>query len=163
LTSVGATLARPAVSCLVLAGVVLLAFATTLFWLYAQYTNNIWQNPHSLFVPLFMVLLARGALRRAPRDPEPSASARGGALIALAALLLALDSWMKSQILSVLALVIALPGLSLILLGAPMIRHGTLFLLGEPPFEISQNCSGLTAVYETLGFAIMLLGPTRSA
>jgi exosortase len=117
----GPTLARPS---LPVAGVLLLAallFAPTLYWLYQAFTESVWRNGHGLFVPLFMVLLARSTLRRDPGTTEES-SAWGFAWLVPAVSLAVIDAGVDSKYLSVLGLVLALPGLSLLWLGARRTR-----------------------------------------
>ena len=117
----GPTLARPS---LAVAGVLVLTailFAPTLAWLYEAFTESVWRNGHGLFVPLFMVLLARSALRR-DASPAEESSAWGFAWLVPAVALVVADAGVGSLYLSVLGLVIALPGLSLLLLGARRTR-----------------------------------------
>jgi exosortase len=94
----------------------LAAFAPTLAWLFHEYTDSVWRNAHGLFVPFFVVLLARSALRRSAGSEE-EASAWGFAFLVPALSLLVLDAGIRSRTLSALALVLALPGVSLLLLG----------------------------------------------
>src|SRR5262247_1034138 len=67
-------LARPSLIDAALFALAALVFAPTMAWLYTRYTNAIWQNAHGLFVPLFMVLLARHALR-SDTSPQEESSA----------------------------------------------------------------------------------------
>lgn len=116
-----ATLARPS---LAVAGLLILTailFAPTLAWLFEAFTESVWRNGHGLFVPLFMVLLARSALRR-DADAAEESSAWGFAWLVPALALVVADAGVGSLYLSVLGLVIALPGLSLLLLGARRTR-----------------------------------------
>jgi exosortase len=106
-------------------GVLLLAvatFAPTLAWLYAEFTTSIWRNPHGLFVPFFAILLARHRLRERV-DPDPSASAWGFAWLIPACALVVLDAGIRSHYIGLLGLLLALPGLSLLLLGAERTRR----------------------------------------
>jgi exosortase len=121
-TSHGATLARPSLPVLALLAGVALVFAPTLVWLYREYTENVWHNGHGLFVPLLMALLARSALRRDASRGEQS-SAWGFAFLVPALLLLVADAGIRSRYLSAFALVVALPGLGLLLLGAERTRR----------------------------------------
>lgn len=91
-------------------------FAPTLAWLWSEYTDSIWRNAHGLFVPLFMVLLGRSALRRADGRDEES-SAWGFALLVPALALVVLDTGVASHYLATFGLLLALPALSLLLLG----------------------------------------------
>ena len=202
------TFARPSLSSLALVAAALLAAAPTMIWLFAQHTKSVWENPHGVFTIFFIVLLARAALRREPADQGAQASLWGLPLLGLAAGMLALDVGAQSRLLSAVALVVALPGLSLVLLGAertrrlrlplvlavflvpipahigdplgitistalgadwilrafdfPILRHETIFMLQRSTFEISQNCSGVSAIWGALGFAILLCAGTPS-
>jgi len=102
--------------------VVAVAFAPTLAWLFAEYTNTQWRNIHGVFVPLFVFLLARSALRH---DPAPSRSEASpwGLLLLIAGLGLAvLDAGVRSRYLAAGGLILCLPGLSLLFLGARRTR-----------------------------------------
>ncbi len=119
--SAGYTIARPS---LPVAGVLVLTailFAPTLRWLFQAYTESVWRNGHGLFVPLFMVLLARSALRRDPVKGEES-SAWSFALLLPALALVILDAGLGTRYVALLGLLLALPGLSLLLLGVRRTR-----------------------------------------
>lgn len=93
-----------------------LVAAPTLAFLWEKWTRSIWVNGHGLFVPLVAGILGFYALRREPvKSEEPSAW--GFAFLVPALLLLAIDSAIKTELLSAAALLLALPGLSLLLLG----------------------------------------------
>jgi exosortase len=109
---------------LALAGVVAVAavFAPTFNWLYAQYTKSLWLNVHGVFVPLFVFLLARSALRRDPAPARPEASPWGLLLVAIGLVLAVVDAGVRSRYLGAVGLVVCVPGLSLCLLGARRTR-----------------------------------------
>lgn len=115
------TIARPSLTDAVLFAVAALVFAPTLAWLYQRYTDAIWQNGHGLFVPLFMALLARHTLRR-DASPLEESSAWGFALLVPGLALTVLDVGIGSHYLDAVGLVLVLPGLSLLLLGARRTR-----------------------------------------
>jgi exosortase len=117
----GATLVRPALPVIGVLALTAIVFAPTLYWLFDVFTESVWRNGHGLFVPLFMVLLARSRLRRDPIRGEES-SAWGFAWLVPALALAVADAGIGSLYLSALALVLALPGLSLLLLGAHRTR-----------------------------------------
>lgn len=94
-----------------------LAFAPTVAWLYGHWTSSVYRNGHGIFVPFVMAYLAWEYLKQ-DDDPEPRSSAWGFAFLLPAFALLALDAPIRTQAASGLALVLALPGLSLLLLGA---------------------------------------------
>jgi len=97
-------------------GAWLLAFGPTIEWMFEEWTGSVWQNNHGIFVPVVMWMLVRSALRRDPGgSDEPSVW--GFALLGTGLLLALLDSAAHTRYLSAIALVISLPGLSLLLLG----------------------------------------------
>ncbi|HTO08055.1 MAG TPA: exosortase/archaeosortase family protein [Myxococcota bacterium] len=98
-----------------------LAFAPTFAWLVGRWTDSIYRNGHGIFVPFLIAYLALDQLKQ-DTDPEPRASAWGFAFVGAAVALLVFDSAIKTQILSALALVLALPGLSLLFLGGARTR-----------------------------------------
>lgn len=116
----------------------LVTFLPTLVWLFWEYTDAIWRNAHGIFVPIVMAVLARSRLRRDECRAEES-SPWGIPLLVGGGLLAAIDSGARSDYLSALGLVIALPGLSLLLLGARRTRAIAfplalgLFLIPIPP------------------------------
>ena len=93
-----------------------LAFAPTFAWLLGRWTDSIFRNGHGIFVPFLMAYLAMDQLKQ-DRDPQPHASAAGFAFLGASFVLLALDAAIKTELLSAFALVLALPGLSLLLFG----------------------------------------------
>ena len=101
---------------------VLLVFAPTLPWLYGEYTNSVWRNVHGLTVPVFVFLLARSALRREGMEGPPEASPWGFAFLAAGMGLAVIDAGVGSHTLATFGLVLCLPGLSLLFLGAPRTR-----------------------------------------
>ena len=115
--SSGPTLARPTPAAAGVLVVTAILFAPTLHWLFEAYTDTVWTNGHGLFVPLVMILLVRSALRRDPVTAEES-SAWGFALLIPALVLAVADAGIGSRYVALLGLLLALPGLSLLLLGA---------------------------------------------
>jgi len=94
-----------------------LAFAPTAGWLWERWTDSIFRNGHGIFMPFVLAYLVREYLKQ-DTDPEPRSSAWGFAFLVPAFALLALDTGIKTEILGAIALVLALPGISLLLLGA---------------------------------------------
>ena len=137
-------------------------FAPTLHWLYEQSTHNIWRNGHGVFVPFFVILLARHVLRRDP-DAREESSAWGFAFLVPGLALAVVDTAVRSHYLGAFGFLLALPGLSLLLLGARRTRAIafplalTLLLIPLPPsFE---NTIGLTsATADTAGSILDALG-----
>jgi exosortase len=134
----GPTLARPTLAVAAVLILTAIVFAPTLSWLFEALTESVWRNGHGLFVPLFMALLARHILRRDALKGEES-SPWGFAFLAPALVLVVADAGIGSFYLSVLGLVLALPGLSLLMLGARRTRALALplalgvFLIPFPP------------------------------
>ena len=120
-----------------------LAFAPTMEWLVGRWTIGIYRNGHGIFVPFLMLYLALDHLKQDP-DPAPRASAFGFVFLGAAALLLVLDSAIKTELLAAFALVLALPGLALVFLGAQRTRGIALplalgvFMLPIPAGAISK-------------------------
>ena len=100
---------------LVLAGL-LAVFAPTIIWLWGRWTMSVWHNAHGLLLVAVVAYFVREellALRHLPRSSNPW----GFAILLPALALHALDAGMHTELLGAGALVVALPGLSLLLLG----------------------------------------------
>jgi exosortase len=107
----------------ILAGALYLALLTpVLVWLYRHWTTGVWVNNHGLFVPLIVGYLVYVTLKRDPR-PHPEASPWGFPLVAAGLFLVAIDAGMGNRYLAVIGLLLTLPGLSLLLLGARRTRE----------------------------------------
>jgi exosortase len=98
-----------------------LVFAPTLAFLYQRWTRSIWDNGHGLFVPLIVAYLARDHFHRRPLG-SPAPSALGFLFLVPGLLAVALDGAIHTQLLAAGGLVLCLPGLSLLLLGAEHTR-----------------------------------------
>ena len=96
-------------------------FAPTAQWLYERWTLSVWHNVHGMFVPPLVAYFVYDELKQHGRRPAAS-SAWGFAFLVPALLLHALDAGMHTQLLSAFALVLALPGLALLLLGVERTR-----------------------------------------
>lgn len=122
---VGAT--SPASSLWRRAAVVLLAveavvlFAPTVLWLVDRWTISVWQHAHGLLIPPVVAYFAYQELHPLAHRPK-SSSAWGFAFLVPALMLHALDAGMHTQLLSAVALLLALPGFSLLLLGSERTR-----------------------------------------
>ena len=123
---------------LVLAGM-LAVFGPTLVWLWGRWTMSVWHNAHGLLLVPVVAYFVREellALRHVPR----SSNAWGFAILLPALALHALDTGMHTELLSAGALVLALPGLALLLLGtarAKAISVPLLFLVLALPIPLS--------------------------
>ena len=109
-----AALAILAVECVVL-------FAPTVAWLFDRWTMSVWQHAHGLLIPPVVGYFIYQELRPLASRPR-SSSAWGFAFLVPALVLHALDAGMHTQLLSAAALMLALPGFSLLLLGAERTR-----------------------------------------
>ncbi len=96
-------------------------FAPTVSWLLDRWTMSVWQHAHGLLIPPVVAYFAYQELRPLAARPV-SSSAWGFALLVPALALHALDAGMHTQLLSAFAMMLALPGLSLLLLGAARTR-----------------------------------------
>jgi exosortase len=101
----------------VLAVEALLLFGPTLLWLFDRWTMSVWQHAHGLLIPPVVGYFVYQELKPLSQLPR-SSSAWGFAFLVPALVLHALDAGMHTQLLSAVALLLALPGLSLLLLGA---------------------------------------------
>jgi exosortase len=123
---------------LVLAGL-LAVFAPTLVWLWGRWTMSVWHNAHGLLLVPVVAYFVREellALRHLPRSSNPW----GFAILLPALALHALDAGMHTELLSAGALVLALPGLALLVLGtarAKAILVPLLFLGLSLPIPLS--------------------------
>jgi exosortase len=107
---------------LALAGVELIVlFAPTVVWLFDRWTMSVWQNAHGMFVPVLSAWLSWQELKRRP-DLPVRASAWGFVFLVPALAVHAIDAGMHTQLLSAVALFLAVPGLSLLLLGTEKTR-----------------------------------------
>jgi exosortase len=140
----------------------LAVFAPTLHWMYLEWTRSIWSNEHGLFVPFAMAWLARNTLRG---DDGPAESSAWGLLpLAGGLALAAADANAQSHYLAALGLVMALPGLSLLLLGTRRTRAlrvplllGILlvpipYTVGTPLVLRTLTASGVLPLLHMLGF-----------
>jgi exosortase len=98
-----------------------LLFGPTAAWLFDRWTISVWQHAHGLLIPPVVGYFVYQELRPLASLPR-SASPWGFALLVPALALHAVDAGMHTQLLSAVALLIALPGLSLLFLGVPRTR-----------------------------------------
>lgn len=96
-------------------------YAPTVMWLFGRWTLSVWHHAHGLFIPPLVGWLIAQELKRARHLPR-SGSAWGFAILVPALALHVLDTGMQTQLLSAASLVLALPGLSLLFLGAARTR-----------------------------------------
>lgn len=102
---------------LLFVGVQLIAlYAPTVAWLWERWTLSVWHHAHGLLLLPVIGYLIWKELRKVSHMPL-SSSAWGFAVLVPALALHMLDAGMHTQLLSAVALVMALPGLSLLFLG----------------------------------------------
>ena len=146
---------------LALVGVELvLLFAPTAKWLFERWTMGIWYNGHGLFIPPVVAYFSWVSLQRV-RPAPASGNPWGFLFLAPALAATALDAGIHSQILSAVALVVALPGLSLLFLGATRTRAiafplaFTVFML-PIPLAITEHIHLFLRQIATAGAAAVL-------
>lgn len=100
-----------------LAGLALL-YAPTMAWLFDRWTLSVWHHAHGLLIPPIVGYFVYQEIVTLPRSAFGS-SAWGFLFIVPALALHALDAGMHTQLLSAFSLVVLLPGLALLTLGAP--------------------------------------------
>ncbi len=125
-----------------------LAFAPTGAWLVDRGTSSAFSEVHTVFMPFVLAYLLREQLKLDP-DSTPRASALGFLFVVPALALLALDAAIQTQMLSAIALVIALPGLTLLLLGARRTRD-LAFPLAISIFIVPIPTGMLAPIYSVL-------------
>lgn len=145
--------------------------APTLAFLWEKWTRNIWYNGHGLLMPFILAFVGADALRRRGVTREEP-SAWGFAFLVPALALLAIDSAIHTQLLSAFALLVALPGFSLLLLGPQRTRalafpFAVSFLSLPIPAAFLERlhlvlrhltASGTDWVLQALGFSVFVDG-----
>jgi exosortase len=112
---------HPAAGWLIL-GILAAVYGPTLVWLVERWTLSVWHNAHGLFIPPLVAWLAYRELRARPELRNEAGSASGFLLLVPAVVLQVLDAALQTQLLSAVSIVIAAPGLSLLLLGVQRTR-----------------------------------------
>ncbi len=144
-------------------------FAPIAAQLFDRYTGSIWKNGHGLFVPLIMGSLALAILRR-DTTGDADASAWGFVPVALGLALVVVDGAVQTLYLATLGLVVFIPGLCLLLLGARRTRAlafplllGVFLLplptsLGTPLQLPTATAAGVATLFENLGVPVLRRG-----
>lgn len=159
------------VSLLALEGVLL--YAPTVGWLFDRWTLSVWHHAHGLLVPPVVAYFAYQELKPLAGLP-PSASAWGFLFLIPALLLHAVDAGLHTQLLSAIALMLALPGLSLLLLGVARtkaIAFPLVFVVFALPIPLALTeqihwqlrqiaTAGSSAVLPWLGIPVFVEGTT---
>ena len=96
-------------------------FAPTIAWLFDRWTMSVWQHAHGLLIPPIVGYFIYQELKPLAGLPR-SSSAWGFAFLVPALALHAIDAGMHTQLLAAAALMLSLPGFSLLLLGARRTR-----------------------------------------
>jgi exosortase len=102
-------------------GALVILYAPTVAWLWERWTMSVWHNAHGMLIPLVVAYFVRDELSRY-KGPAEEGSVWGFAWLVPALLLHVFDVAMHTQLLSAASIVIALPGLSLLFLGAGRTR-----------------------------------------
>lgn len=97
-------------------------YAPTVAWLWERWTMSVWHNAHGLLIPFVVAYFVHDELTRYDGPPE-AGSAWGFAWLVPALLLHVIDGAIHTQLLSAASIVIALPGLSYLLLGPSRTRR----------------------------------------
>lgn len=118
----------------VILGLFLALYAPTLAWLWGRWTSSVWANAHGLLIPPVAAYVIWEALQERP-FVQPTASPLGFVFLGAGLGLLVIDGALRTGLLAAASLVIALPGLSLLLFGAPLTR-AIAFPLGFLAFMI---------------------------
>jgi len=157
---------------LVVIGLVAL-FAPTLVWLWGRWTLSVWHHAHGLLIPPVVAYFIREELQAVKHLPT-SSSVWGFAILVPALALHALDAGMHTELLSAVALVMALPGLSLLFLGVARTRailFPLLFLAFALPIPLALTetihlqlrylaTAGTAAIVPLLGIPLFVEGTT---
>lgn len=117
-------------------------YAPTLVFLWERWTVSVWHNAHGMFVPPIVAYLIYQELKRFKGAAPPQASAWGFVLVIPAFLIHAIDAGMHTQLIAAGSIIIALPGLSLLLLGVERTRailFPLLFLAAALPIPLSMT------------------------
>jgi exosortase len=116
-------------------------YAPTVMFLWERWTMSVWHNAHGALVPPIVAFLVYHELKRFKGQPAEG-SAWGFVLLLPALLLHAIDAGMHTQLLAAISIVIALPGLSLLLIGTDRTRailFPLLFLVAALPIPLGMT------------------------
>ncbi len=118
-----------------------LLYAPTFIFLWQRWTVSVWPNAHGALVPPIVGYLIYRELKTYEGAPARG-SAWGLVLLIPALLLHALDAGIHTQLLSAVSILIALPGLSLLLLGfgrTKAIAFPLIFLAAALPIPLGMT------------------------
>jgi len=137
--AVGASWQRLAAYLLV--GELVVLYAPTTKFLWERWTVDVWHNAHGALVPPVVAYLIYRELARF-RGAPPTSNAWGFVLLIPALAVQALDAGMHTQLLSAASILLVLPALSLLLLGAARTRailFPLLFLSAALPIPLGMT------------------------
>jgi exosortase len=151
----------------------LILYVPTLIWLWGRWTLSVWHNAHGLLIPPVVAYFVYQELKKRPHLPT-SSSPWGFVFLVPAMILQALDAGMHTELLSAASIVVALPGLSLLLIGAERTRaiaFPLVFLAFALPIPLglTENIhlalrhvatAGTSAVVPLLGIPVFVEGTT---
>ena len=151
----------------------LVLYAPTFRWLLARWTLSVWHNAHGMFVLPLAAWLAAIELKRC-RPLPVEGSAWGFLFLVPAMALQAVDAGLHTELLSAVSFLLALPGLSLLFLGAQRtraIRFPLLFTWFALPIPLGLTetlhlvlrqitAHSVAAVLPAIGFPVYLEGTT---
>jgi len=124
-------------------GLIGILYAPTIKWLWERWTMSVWHNGHGILVAALVAYLIRGELQKLSQLPI-SSSPWGFAILIPALFLHMLDTGIHSQLLSAFALLLSLPGFSLLFLGSDRTKAiifplGTLVLTLPIPLAFTET------------------------
>jgi exosortase len=131
-----------AIAAYVLLAELIVLYAPTVRFLWERWTVSVWHNAHGAFVPPIVAFLIYQELKRFKGMPQPHGSAWGFVLLVPAFIIHAVDAGVNTQLLAAGSIVIALPGLSLLLLGLERTRaimFPLLFLAAALPIPLGMT------------------------
>ena len=96
-------------------------YAPTVAWLWERWTMSVWHNAHGMMIPFVVAYFVRDELQR-HEGPAEAGSPWGFAWLIPAMLMHVFDGAMHTQLLSAASIVVAMPGLSLLVLGPSRTR-----------------------------------------
>jgi exosortase len=139
-----------------------LALWPTFAELGSQWTRNLWNNGHGIFIPPAIAYLGWRALRDLP-DERARGSAWGFAVLAPALAIAVLGQHIGFAVLASLGLVLTLPGLSLLLLGvagtrALLVPLAIAFLMIPIPNAVASHVYLRQFTAEAVGWIFGVVG-----
>ena len=150
-----------------------IVYAPTVAWLFDRWTLSVWHHAHGLLIPPLVGYFAYQELKPLASLPRQG-SAWGFVFLVPALFLHAVDAGMHTQLLSAAALILALPGLSLLFLGTRRTRaiaFPLCFLAFSLPIPLTFTeqihwqlrqvaTAGTAAVIPLLGVPVFVEGTT---